>query len=816
MKRLIILIYISSFVSLFAQESAVNFIIPKVNHTKKLYASEVKAMTDDIVSIAVNNFKNKEVKYQPRIETDGTITYKVIYYKSGGQGIIEDYAYFINFSGNKAILKGYSKYTIEKGVFLEKVINEEYTALSASQTYYQVPSESYQTTEWTYNDPISGKSIKASGYYKTMVFNGKDERILIIEHTENGAYTSKVKKEYFLKNFGLIAMQSNQNEMIYLTNLAPFKLYSNTFLESLSEENSRILGWNMIKSIRNEIDLDDLFEESSEDTKINTMDSLVGLYEHLMIKYPAKENVYRYILSLIYSNWVDYHYDGLNSAELKNITTHKNIMENIDNYFFMRLTPDYISKSDLKGFVTNIDESFYEMYYYNLFIKFSALYNFGYSCNYFDYLTSNEVASIEKDESNISSKNLFFLHSYLAIYYACAKDNRKAYYNYVLTLENYKSITSADKDLNIEYMKKLMKDLIEKKPSNETDLIRGVNAALGLNDNLNALKIADNGYSNGIGVSLDFSMLFAKIAFNNDIDKPYLRKAMQLMQDKLSIMSSEQIKNYLIYCKAMAPEFDCSKAEGEVKKIQKREQEEQEKKLKEDKKKARKTSYAGGKRGVNLALAFNPLAGMNTKGQGNFFKFLPVSVELRTGKVIHEFRMNTFFGFDPKNRFIGGKVIENLPSINTGWKNLTGTDYSYGIYFMENKISSYDKKCESQGFGFQFLYGNFTTNIEQINVTINNLKTQVLVKPEITRMEILLNMKGNIYNWKSHLFVTGFWGVGVGTRSILYNSQNTAFTQVDLADDSKSKFEDKRFVQANWKGYYFAVRMGFRIGFTLF
>ncbi len=815
MKKLITILFLIHQISINAQEIAVNYIIPKVNSIKGLYPSEVKEINEDFTNIDVNIFKGHEVKYEPIIESDGTITYKLIYYRAGQLSTIEDYAYFINFNGNKAILKGYSKYNIKNDFLFDEVEGETYTALTTPTTYYQVPSESYQTTEWTYSDPISGKTIKAKGSYKTMAFNGNNERIFVVEHIESGTFSNKIKTEYFLKNFGLIATQYKQNEIVYITDLVPFKLYSNTYMETLTEEKARLLGWDMIDKIRGDMDFSRKFEEDELLSPL-TMDSLTGLYEHMMIKYPEKRNLHRYILSLIYTNWAEYYYYKAKKEKFTLSSTHRNIIENLNNFYLMRLSPDDIPISDLRGYVTRIDEGYYANYWHNLFLKFSSIFKNGITQDYYVYLFKNDVVAVEKNESTINGTNLFLLHSYMATYYVNAKDNPKAYFNYVLTLENYKALTNADKDLNIDYMKSLMREMTERKPSNETDLIRGINAALDLNDNLNALKIADNGYSNGVGISLNFSMLFAKIAYNNDIDKPYLRKAMQLMQDKLALMSSEQIKNYLLYCKAMSPEFDCAKAESEVKKIEKREAEERENKLKEDKKKARKNSYSSGERKANLALAFNPFAGLNMKGKGGAFKFLPVSVELRTGIVVHEFRMNSFFGFAANNRFVGGKILENVPTYSAGWKNLTGTDYSYGIYFMENKFTSYDKKCQSQGGGFQFLYGNFTSDPELTNVRVNTFLKTVTLHPEITRMELLVNCKANLYNWKTHLFITGFWGIGAGTRTIKYNCQDLSISEADLSNETISAFDDKRFVQANWKGYYFTMRLGFRFGLTLF
>lgn len=403
-------------VSLCAQESAVNYIIPKVSSIKTLCPSQVKSISSDITNISVDYLDQTKVKYQSIIEKDGSLTYKIIYFKNIGANHVEDYAYFISFIGNKAILKGFSKYNVEKGASDYKVIGEKYTSITTNQAYYQVPSESYQTTEWTYNDPNSDKSIKARGFYKTMAFNGKDERIFIVEHEESGTYLNKIRTEYFLKNFGLIAIQANQNDKIYITDLVPYKLFSDTYIESLGEEQSRKFGWDMIQSIRTEMDIDD---ELGEDdfAKLETMDSLVGLYEHLMIKYPAKENLYRYILSLIYNNWADYYYFGVSKEDLKKSTIHENIMDNLNSFYLMRLSPDYIPKSDLRGYVTRIDEDYHDIYWYNLFVKFSTMQNFNIKIDYYVYLFANDVSLVENNDASILGENLFFLHSYLATYY---------------------------------------------------------------------------------------------------------------------------------------------------------------------------------------------------------------------------------------------------------------------------------------------------------------------------------------------------------------------------------------------------------------
>ncbi len=818
MKKLLGLAILCQFLVINAQENAINFIIPKVNAVKTLYSSGTKSLTGDIADLSKPDYSTQQIEYQPQLEADGSITYKIIFYKANGVGMLQDYAYFVNFSGNKASFKGYSKYVLKTQLFSDDIANEEYTALNNEQQYYIVPSESYQTTEWTYVDPATKLEMNAKGYYKTMTVNGVDERIFVVEHSKKSGYSDKARIEYFMKNYGIIATQANQGEIVYITDLKPYKLYSKSYIDNLSEADAMNKGWDIIDNIRNIMDQTDSFPEQEEKLAKHSMDSLVGLFEHLMRKNIEKEKIYRYVLSLIYDDWTDeYYYTAKRAKRLKYSYENKRVLRSLNNYFFLRLYPGYVPKAELKGIVTKVDENFYKMYWTNLFIYFNTVAEYAVKQTYYVYLFKDKVELVERSESTIDGKNLFLLHSYLASYYGYKGDPAKAYFNYVLTLENYKSLTNEEKDLNMEYMKILMKKMTEEKPSNEADLIRGINAAISLNDNINALKIADNGYSNGVGNSVNFSMLFAKVAYENSVDKNYLRKAMQLMQNKISEMKPAQIKEYLIYCKAMSPEYDCSKAEAEVKKAEKREKEEQEKKAKEEKKKSKKNNYSSN-RAMNFAIAANPFAGLNISGNGHAFNFLPLSAELRTGVIIHELRINTFNGLDAKNRFVAGKLIENAPPKNGGWKNIRGADYSYGIYFVKNKMSSYKKNCESLGGGLQFLYGSFTTNPEKINVTMKNIPTIINVKPEINRYEVLLNYKLNIYDRKTHFFFTTFWGLGAGVRNIKYNATQIVGTSISEGDlkDNKSVFDDKRFTQQNWTGYYFTIRLGFRFGLTLF
>ena len=153
-----------------------------------------------------------------------------------------------------------------------------------------------------------------------------------------------------------------------------------------------------------------------------------------------------------------------------------------------------------------------------------------------------------------------------------------------------------------------MKTLSVSVPGSEADLNRALDATLSLRDYNNSVKIADNGYKNKVGTGLAFGLKYAEAAYNDDVNKEHLRIAMKILYGRHSEMSSAELTSYIKYCAALAPEFDCSKAQSEYDKALKREKQAEAKKEKDNKK---KNSSGGSSRAVNLALQCNPFAGLN-------------------------------------------------------------------------------------------------------------------------------------------------------------------------------------------------------------
>jgi hypothetical protein len=813
MKRYLIILAGLLSLGLDAQENAQDYILPAVNNRKVLYQTFEKNLNADLADMEIDDLGLMETyDYHGIYQADGSVSYKMIRYEDASLFGSENYAYFLKFSGSTASLAGYSSYDVETNLFFDEVVNEQYKPIEGT-TMYKVPNESYQSLEWTFTDPYTKASVNASSYYKTMSVNDYEKRILVVEFKSGG----KTRKEYYLKYFGLVAIQTS-NMDYYVTDLHDFLLYSKTFLDGKTEPEIRKIGWDIISRLRaiNKDSVSVYNNNRSYKLCLDKMDSLNGLYEHLMIRNPELKNPYRYIINTYLYNLAFKFFEDSN-GDGKLDGSYNQVMRPISNYYFLRPYAEAIDKAGLSTYITGVDEYYYLdhwlMAYYSMKTIFSKS---SFTKEYKAYLEKPIIEEILKSESKIDNKNKCILYSYVSNYYYYIGDEEKRYFYLVKYVEYFKFLTPADKDLNIEYMRGVMSDLSSKMtPANDSILTRAVTAVLELKDYSNAIKIADNGLRKGIGHSLAFGMGFAEAAYMDDVNKEYLRKAMKILENKYGEMNVEQINRYLVYCRAMSPEFDCRKAEAEVSKAQKREKEEQQKKEKQQKKSGSSSYSSSSEKKVNFAIAGNPVIGLNFSGNGRTLNYLPLSAELRTGGIAHEFRVNTFFGLNAKNRFIGGKVLSDAPDLNREWKNIKGADYSYGIFFMKNDISSYSRSCVSTGGGLQFLAGQFTTDPENLIIRQNNLTSTITVNPNITRYEALLNFKLNMFNWKSHLFFTMFYGAGAGVRSIKYNS-NLGFTEADLKNKDKITFEDRRYIQDNWTGAYFTFRGGFRFGFTIF
>jgi hypothetical protein len=797
---LLALLLIAGHVS--AQENAFDYIVPSVRSEKELFKITGNALNGDICNQS-SSYGSMKYQITSRYEQDGSVSYKIIYF---GLDITyyEDRAYYVKFSGVNAQLSGYSQYELRSGIFFSQYVkNENFQALSGSN-FIKVPSESYQTQSWTFTNPKSNQTVNATSYYKNMLFAGQDRRILIVEYNENG----KISKEYFLKHFGLVARQNEAGE-IYVVGFKDFNLYSKSFIDSKSDKELREFAWDIIDRMR-AIDVPDsfyLYTNSNQKKMIEKLDSLNGLLEQMMLKNPSMNNVNKYLLIVYTKSALDKLFD--NAQKMDKISyCLPTLMRLLNAYFLARPYPESIPRSGLDTYFSGLNESYYTQYWkadYSMFRCINA--NADFTKNYKSYLMEPFVYGVLKGEGNMKNDDKCVLFSYVSNYYMFKEDDVNRYHYMVISVENYKYLEQKEKDMNIDYMRNVMKNFETLIPGNEADLNRAIDAVMGLNDYSNAVKIAENGYNNGIGKSLEFAFKYAEASYNNELDIENLKTAMHLMDGKLELMSMTQLENYIKYCKALNSGFDCSKAQSTLEKKRKKEQ-------KSNKSKSSGSYSSSSKRAMNFAVLANPFAGLNTGKGDRIFKFLPMSATLRIKGTLHEFRYNPFYGFDAKNRFVGGKLEGSEINLNAGWKNLKGADYGYSLIFAKNEISSYSKSCTSIGGGLNVIYGNFSSDPEAVVARINGNSTNLLLNPKITRYEGLFTFSMYTFNWKSHVSGMFYYGVGAGVRQLTYGDPN--HSEEELSDATKTVFEDKRFDQVNWTGAYFTFRMGFRFGLTLF
>lgn len=804
MKNSVFIVILLLSFSLKAQERAVDYFVPPSVSDRYFYLSTSSSLSGDLADLPLG-YTSRKYSYAPHYNEDGSVGFKFIHHDED-IFMVENHAYFVKFNGNSAQLYGYSDYLVDDDGFLIDVYNESYKAIE-NTVIWKVPNESYQTVDQTFYDNYSKTNITVTTSYKTFKVADYEKRLLQVEYNKNGS----VRKEYYLKYYGLIAFQDYSGS-IYVADMNPLIVFSKSQMDAMDESAQRNKAWKIYESVRDYVIPDSFFNYSSSVSKwyFNKLDTLSNLYSHMMIRNPDKIDAYRYLLSVKMQNLVAKVYDAGNKLDK---TTHKsNVVMYTNDYLMLRPAPEYVPKAGLSTYITNVDQNYFELYWKMVTIHMKYIINDNtFDKDYKSYLIKPFILQTINAESNMDNVNKCILNSYVATYYNYIGNESKRYLYITKSVENYQFLSTADKDKNIDYMRTAMKNLSTLKPANEEDLNRAMDAVLNLKDYINAVKIGNNGYNTGIGVGLAFAMKYAEASYNDDINKDNLRNAMNLMKGKLSEMSSAQVTEYVKYCRAMSPEFDCSNAESELKKAQQREKNDLEKKQKEERKKNR---TSGNNRLMNLAIMANPFAGLNISGNGALFKFMPVSASLRVGKVIYEFRYNKFLGADFKNRFVFGKLQENNGDDIAKWKNLKGQDYCFGINFVKNDFSGYKKSVTSIGGGVQGIYGQFSSDDETANATINNVPTNIILRPKIKRYEALVNFHFTTFSWKNHLAATMFYGFGLGLRDLEYG--NYTFSQETLSDSSKTTFADRRFVQSNWSGPYFTFRAGFRFGFTIF
>lgn len=191
------------------------------------------------------------------------------------------------------------------------------------------------------------------------------------------------------------------------------------------------------------------------------------------------------------------------------------------------------------------------------------------------------------------------------------------------------------------------------------------------------------------------------------------------------------------------------------------------------------------------------------------FGHVPVSLNLRTGRIWSEFRFDYVYGAKTKYRFgmLRAKGSEKQRFEFTGWD----VGYAFG-YFMKQGFRQGNKKggrsqFYASAFGFDVRYANW--NFAPITTNIFNPAT------ETTDYNVLINAKTNRYEFcfrTSLVYMTRFvtldyyMGLGIGYRTL---------TTAEGRNVKAEEFSDSRLFGERWNRVYMPLRLGLKVGFNI-
>lgn len=192
------------------------------------------------------------------------------------------------------------------------------------------------------------------------------------------------------------------------------------------------------------------------------------------------------------------------------------------------------------------------------------------------------------------------------------------------------------------------------------------------------------------------------------------------------------------------------------------------------------------------------------------FGHVPVSLNLRTGRIWQEFRFDYVWGAKTRYRF---GMFRTKGSEKGERYEFTGWDAGYAFtYLLKNGFRQGNKKGGRSafycaGFGFDLRYANW--NFAPIISNVYNDDNQ------LTESNVLINAKTNRFElcYRTSLvamtrFVTFEYYLGLGLG---YRRLSTAQGR----DVEKENFEDPRLNAERWNKFYMPLRLGLKLGLNI-
>ncbi|MBC7426064.1 MAG: hypothetical protein H7321_05970 [Bacteroidia bacterium] len=681
--------------------------------------------------------------------------------------------YHLKFIGQDVKIIGFRNYSGSYSENKYKKITE--------QTLVRFPENSWQSESWAYTSPETGQIINCTSEYKKFKINGKD----VIGLKVTGKYPNgTVYYSMYVKGIGLYWESYDSDESL-VNELYPLERAENYGYNSETEETLRPDAWK-IRARLLDLAKDSNILYSDYQSKWNTgYDSLLSLCISASKTKPDMINFYKYLLFTANSEFVSNYFVFSDDRKGTSIFPTE---EKIDRLFYLRPNENTYNYSQLRTYTTASETSYantyksairykgvqfiFDSYYFN--DTFSAR-KIVWAGNQFD-----RIAGTDQEDNNE--------YVYNAMYYAYKKlnDPETGYKYKIQAFENLYKLKKDMKDNNIEYIKSSAKIISDYKSSNPEYTARAVSALRLYGFDKMAL---DKARGAGNITTKEFGFAYADAAYklNENMD---LQNAVLILEPYVKTMTKEEQTKMREYYNKLG---DQKKAKDIDKKLST--------KVKVEK---TKSTLRGNNSGVNFAISTNPM--------NFYYKGQMGAVDLRIKKLLIEGRYQNFNDVTSENIF-AGRLVDPKHTF-TGVK---GADYSAALYVMP-EIENRRSEVSGLYFGVQAMASSITSVSQNVSYTYSetNLKGTSKIHPAMNRQELTFNYGYIYFDKKYHLFFNAYMGVGAGVKHIKYGNTDG----VDLSDKTKVSFdktaESFTFDPTNWGKTYIQVRMGIRIGITIF
>ncbi len=453
-----------------------------------------------------------------------------------------------------------------------------------------------------------------------------------------------------------------------------------------------------------------------------------------------------------------------------------------------------------------MDEEYTSMIYLGVF---SAYENKNYSLIY----------ELEKLYEPVK-KNLDGLNEWLIIYdiartYDIDKSNQEKAEHWVKALEKWPAVDSDGKKRNEGPFNYMVKKINGMSTTDNSLMLRAAYALYAVEKYAEADKWFGNYAKSASSPTLVAGWDYSESAMKEP-DKTDARNAVNIIEQHTSGFSEyewERLQKVYEFIGDIAKVQEIKNKIAEARRKAEEDRRLQAKRDEEERKRRERAERkANARENFSVAVATNPFM--------YIWNDYPVSLDIRFGRIVNEFRVNFSNTTDKgdKYRFGQYKLGSGSNNASNPYK-YKGMEYSYTLKILARKMQTKSvgrrKQIMAGYVGFQPRYAKY--NFASEPYTFTNSTTMIpetfnTISASATRYEfcILGGFLGD--NLGGFFHIDYYFGVGVGYRKLDISSTDATFNYSNYSFDDNG---DKRFDPDRWNKIYVPVRFGFRIGINL-